>query len=603
MTPLKPAVFLDRDGVVIEDAHYLADRTESASFPVSAEAIAALNRAGWPVVVVTNQSGVARGLSRSNRCTRFTHISASLLDGYDARIDAFHFCPHHPEGEVRRISRRVRVPQAEPGMLLQRRGRSRARPGRIVDDRRPRERSGSRRRRGVPHDSRAHRLWGVVNPAALDRDALKLELVAAEPGGRRGEARPSRVRQSGVAVAACSNTSDVLIVGGGIVGLGTGDGAGRAGFSHHHRNRARTRPTSDRPQQRRHSLRPLLQAGFREGAATAPPAANRCTASAQTTASRTIAAASSSSPRANGTARARGTRTPRARERPCRHSPRLTREEMREVEPHVAGIAGLRVPETGIVNYKAVAEVFAEKIAEAGGRFALAPSSSAARAKPDGLVVETTAGPLRTKLLVNCAGLHSDRVARLCGVDPGVQIVPFRGEYFELKPRAEHLCKHLIYPVPDAAPAVPRRPLHADDRRRSRVRPERRARVPTRGLPPHGCELPRPAGNSRRFGGFWKMARKFWWTGMGEMYRSFSRRAFWHALQGLIPEVKFHDLVPAGAGVRAQAVAARWQTRRRFLHPPGRPHGSRPERAVTGRDGVHRHRPNDRRHGDEGNLK
>lgn len=232
---------------------------------------------------------------------------------------------------------------------------------------------------------------------------------------------------------------------------------------------------------------------------------------------------------------------------------RVTAAEMREVEPHVAGIAGLRVPETGIVNYTAVAQVYAAKIAAAGGRVHTATKFVGCKREPDGLTVETTAGPVRAKLLVNCGGLYSDRVARLCGVDPGVQIVPFRGEYYELRPHAEHLCKHLIYPVPDAQ--LPFLGVHFTRMIGGGVEcgPNAVLAFKREGYRLQDASL-RDLWELARYGGFWKMARKFWWTGIGEMYRSFSRRAFWHALQALIPEVKFGDLVPAGAGVRAQAV-------------------------------------------------
>ena len=228
-------------------------------------------------------------------------------------------------------------------------------------------------------------------------------------------------------------------------------------------------------------------------------------------------------------------------------------EEMREIEPHVRGIAGLRVPETGIVNYKVVAEKYAEKIASAGGSVRTSTQFLSCQREADGLVVETTTGTLKTKLLVNCAGLYSDRVARQCGVDPGVQIVPFRGEYFELKPHAAQLCKHLIYPVPDAR--LPFLGVHFTRMIGGGVECGPNAVLAFRR---EGYRLTdvnfRDLWELARYGGFWKMARKFWYTGMGEMYRSFSKRAFWHALQGLIPEVKFGDLVSAGAGVRAQAV-------------------------------------------------
>lgn len=232
---------------------------------------------------------------------------------------------------------------------------------------------------------------------------------------------------------------------------------------------------------------------------------------------------------------------------------RLTVAEMKEIEPHVNGIAGLRVPETGIVNYKAVSQTYAAKIEGAGGQVRTSTKFVGCRREQDGLTIETTAGPLHAKLLVNCAGLYSDRVARLCGVEPGVQIVPFRGEYYELKHDAEHLCKHLIYPVPDAR--LPFLGVHFTRMIGGGVECGPNAVLAFRR---EGYRLQdinfRDLWELARFGGFWKMAKKFWWTGIGEMYRSFSKRAFWHALQRLIPEVKFGDLVSAGAGVRAQAV-------------------------------------------------
>jgi L-2-hydroxyglutarate oxidase len=233
---------------------------------------------------------------------------------------------------------------------------------------------------------------------------------------------------------------------------------------------------------------------------------------------------------------------------------RVTREEMRAIEPHVAGLAGLRVPETGIVNYKAVAAAYARKVAEAGGLVRTGTKFLGCKREPDRLVIETTAGDLRAKLLVNCGGLQCDRVSRRCGVDPGVQIVPFRGEYYELKPHAEHLCKHLIYPVPDAR--FPFLGVHFTrmigggvECGPNAVLAFKREGYALRDFSMHDMvEL-------ANYRGFWRMASKYWWTGVCEMYRSLSRRAFWKSLQKLIPELSFHDIVPAGAGVRAQAVA------------------------------------------------
>lgn len=233
---------------------------------------------------------------------------------------------------------------------------------------------------------------------------------------------------------------------------------------------------------------------------------------------------------------------------------RLSAEQMREIEPHVRGVAALRVPETGIVNYRAVSEVFARKIVEAGGSVRTDTKFLRCTREPDAITAETTTGPVRAKLLVNCAGLYSDRVARLCGVEPGVRIVPFRGEYYELKPRAAHLCKHLIYPVPDAS--LPFLGVHFTRMIGGGVECGPNAVLAFRrdGYRLRDVSL-RDLWEYATNPGFWKMARRFWWTGAHEMYRSVSRRAFWHALRKLIPEVRFHDLKRAGAGVRAQAVS------------------------------------------------
>ena len=232
---------------------------------------------------------------------------------------------------------------------------------------------------------------------------------------------------------------------------------------------------------------------------------------------------------------------------------RLSAEEMREIEPHVAGVAGLRVPETGIVDYRQVAQVYAAKVTDSGGSIRTATRFVGCRRDVNAVIVETTAGELQAKLLVNCAGLYSDRVARLCGIDPGVQIVPFRGEYYELAPSAQHLCKHLIYPVPD--PRLPFLGVHFTRMIGGGVEcgPNAVLALRREGYRLRDISL-RDLWELARYRGFWKMSRKFWRTGIGEMYRSFSKRAFWRALQKLIPEVQYDDLIPAGAGVRAQAV-------------------------------------------------
>jgi L-2-hydroxyglutarate oxidase len=233
---------------------------------------------------------------------------------------------------------------------------------------------------------------------------------------------------------------------------------------------------------------------------------------------------------------------------------RLTPAEMRQIEPHVAGIAGLHVPETGIVNYQQVAEAYARVIRGAGGAIQLSWRFTGARVEAGGLVVETTSGTVRARLLINCAGLQSDRVAWLCGVDPGVQIVPFRGEYYELKPAAAHLCRHLIYPVPD--PRLPFLGVHL-------------TRMIGGGVEcgPNAVLAFKREGYSWRnvsaqdvrematYAGFWRMAARFWRTGCAEIHRSLSRRAFWRSLRRLVPDLRMEYLARAGAGVRAQAVS------------------------------------------------
>jgi L-2-hydroxyglutarate oxidase len=232
---------------------------------------------------------------------------------------------------------------------------------------------------------------------------------------------------------------------------------------------------------------------------------------------------------------------------------RLSPDEMREVEPHVRGVAGLHVPETGIVNYRAVAKAFARQVAQTGGSIRTDARFLGCKREPDCLIAETTVGPVRVKLLVNCAGLHSDRVARLCGVEPGVRIVPFRGEYYELKPRATHLCRHLIYPVPDVR--LPFLGVHFTRMIGGGVECGPNAVLAFKREGYHLTDTStRDLWELATYPGFWRMSRRFWRVGLHELYRSLSRRAFWRALRKLVPEVSFHDIVRAGAGVRAQAV-------------------------------------------------
>jgi L-2-hydroxyglutarate oxidase len=169
------------------------------------------------------------------------------------------------------------------------------------------------------------------------------------------------------------------------------------------------------------------------------------------------------------------------------------------------------------------------------------------------LRIQTISGEIRSKSLVNCGGLQSDRVARLCGLDPGVHIVPFRGEYYELKPERRSLVKNLIYPVPD--PRFPFLGVHFTRMIGGGVEagPNAVLAFKREGYRKSDVSM-RDIADLVGFGGFWKMSRRNWKMGMAEVWRSYSKHAFVTALQRLIPALKHEDVIPGGSGVRAQAV-------------------------------------------------
>lgn len=232
---------------------------------------------------------------------------------------------------------------------------------------------------------------------------------------------------------------------------------------------------------------------------------------------------------------------------------RIGVERLAELEPHAKGVAALHVPEAGIVDYGAVCIRLAEKVGEAGGRVATGARVTAIRQTGTEVVVTTTAGEFTADRAVNCAGLQSDRVAKLSGDNPSAKIVPFRGEYFKLHDSAKHLCRNLIYPTPD--PAFPFLGVHFTRMIDGAVECGPNA-VLAWAREGYG-KTTLNAGDlaeSLSYGGFLKMAAKHWRMGAGEMWRSVSKRAFVRALQRLIPEITADDLEPAPAGVRAQAV-------------------------------------------------
>ncbi|MFZ1805972.1 MAG: L-2-hydroxyglutarate oxidase [Cyclobacteriaceae bacterium] len=231
---------------------------------------------------------------------------------------------------------------------------------------------------------------------------------------------------------------------------------------------------------------------------------------------------------------------------------KINKEELKEYEPHVNGIAGVVVPQTGIVDYKLVAKKYGELIQTKGGEIRLGERVIEIQENESVSVVVSQKESYTTKLVINCCGLYSDKVARLTTPDLDLKIIPFRGEYFKLKKEKEYLVKNLIYPVPD--PSFPFLGVHFTRMAGGGIEAGPNAVLAFRreGYKKSQINLGELA-ESLAWPGFQKVAFKYWKTGMGEMYRSFSKAAFVKALQKLIPEIQKDDLVDGGAGVRAQA--------------------------------------------------
>jgi (S)-2-hydroxyglutarate dehydrogenase len=228
-------------------------------------------------------------------------------------------------------------------------------------------------------------------------------------------------------------------------------------------------------------------------------------------------------------------------------------ERLREIEPAAAGLAAFLVPSTGIVDYSAVAQRYAELVCAAGGQIRTQTQVLGIRRDGNRWVLETTAGVVRARYLVNCAGLHSDRVARMAGIRPAVRIVPFRGEYYKLAPEREGLVRGLIYPVPD--PSFPFLGVHFTRMVRGGVEAGPNAVLSFKREGYRKTDFnARDAWSTFAYPAFWRLAFRYWRTGAGEFYRSFNQGAFVHALQRLLPDLRREDLVPGGSGVRAQAV-------------------------------------------------
>lgn len=233
-------------------------------------------------------------------------------------------------------------------------------------------------------------------------------------------------------------------------------------------------------------------------------------------------------------------------------------ERLKELEPHAKGVKALHVPATGIIDYKKVAAAYAEKIS-ASGDIRTSHRVVGILERDGEIVLQTSQGDYRTKHLVNCCGLHSDIVATMMIGDRADQeehkIIPFRGEYYKLAPQKYSLVRNLIYPVPD--PTFPFLGVHFTRMISGGVEAGPNAvfafaREGYRKTDINVSDL----WKTLSFKGFWAMTAKYWQTGFGELHRSLSKSAFVRALQKLLPEIAENDLLPGGAGVRAQAVSA-----------------------------------------------
>lgn len=233
---------------------------------------------------------------------------------------------------------------------------------------------------------------------------------------------------------------------------------------------------------------------------------------------------------------------------------RIGPERLREIEPHAAGLRALYSPRTASVDFRRVALAMAEAARRRGASVRTATPVTAIRPYADGFVVQAGGGEIRARWVINCAGLHADRIAQMVGIAPEIRIIPFRGEYYLLRPERRDLVRGLIYPVPD--PEVPFLGVHFTRTVSGEVEAGPNA-VLALAREGYSWRHIRPAEVAATlvFPGFWRMAARYWQTGLYEVYRSLSRRAFVRTLQRLVPDLRPDDVTRGGAGVRAQAVA------------------------------------------------
>ncbi len=232
----------------------------------------------------------------------------------------------------------------------------------------------------------------------------------------------------------------------------------------------------------------------------------------------------------------------------------LNAGQLREIEPHAAGTAALRVPQEGIVDYQAVCDALVREIQRLGGIFQPRARVLAIHDNLGGWVLETTAGEFEGSHLTNCAGLFSDRVAALAGTKNDIRIVPFRGEYFQLAPEARHLVRHLIYPVPD--PAFPFLGVHFTRLIHGGIEAGPNAVLALAREGYRKTDIhPLEAAETLAFPGLWNFLRRYPAMAWDEGRRSLSKTLFAASLQKLVPEIRAGHLAPGGSGVRAQAMA------------------------------------------------
>lgn len=247
----------------------------------------------------------------------------------------------------------------------------------------------------------------------------------------------------------------------------------------------------------------------------------------------------------------------------------LNAEQLKEIEPHVAGLGAIRVPQAGIVNYQQVSEKIRELIEARGGEIRCGEEVKSINEHVNGVTIETSKGTYETKVMVNCAGLQSDRIAKMTGYFADLKIVPFRGEYYKLKESSRSLVNHLIYPVPN--PDFPFLGVHYTRMIGGEVEagPNAVLSFKREGYKKSDINLFDLA-ETLTYKGFWKLAGKNMKEGLNEMARSYSKGLFVKSLQKLIPEIQADDLEPGGAGVRAQALKSDGSMVDDFYFIPGK---------------------------------